>query len=459
MATVKEERSTPTHGPMHGPTNFYDITPVPHRPNSQFAKIMSMVNMSLRSLLLHKLRSLLTILGLVFGVASVIIMLAIAEGAGLDAQRQIESLGINNVIVRSIKPTDQSRQDPTSDRMLEYGLTFDDLTRITETLSTVKQIAPFREFRYEARYLDRMVEARLVGLEPDYAEANRLEMSEGRFIEARDVSSQANVCVLGSELAKKLFRYESPLGQSVQIANKYRFVVIGITAPKMSSAGVGSSLSAQNFNKDIYIPLSTDQKRIGSVLIEKSDGNFKREKLELSQLTVQVREPSQVKSTAAAIESLLASTHARQDFEITIPLDLLEQRKATQRIFNFVLGGIAAISLLVGGIGIMNIMLATVSERTGEIGIRRALGAKQSDITLQFMIETLVLSATGAFIGAGVGLAAPPLISYFSGRETAITFWGPMIAIMVAMATGLVFGIYPAKRAAALDPIEALRRA
>jgi len=426
--------------------------------NARSAKLYAMIRMSLRSLLLHKLRSFLTVLGLVFGVASVIIMLAIAEGAGLDAQRRIESLGINNVIVRSVKPTDEDRKEQSSVKTLEYGLKFDDLRRITQTISTVKQIAPFREFRYETRYLDRKVEARLVGLEPDYAEANNLTMAEGRFIEGSDLSAQANVCVLGAELAAKLFRFETAIGKSVQVANKYRFVVVGVAQPKMSSAGVGSSLAAQNFDKDIYIPLSTDQKRIGDTLIERSDGNYKKEKLELSQMTVQVYEPSQVRSTAAAIKSLLASTHINEDYEITIPLDLLEQRRATQRIFNFVLGGIAAISLLVGGIGIMNIMLATVSERTGEIGIRRALGAKQSDITLQFMVETLVLSGTGALLGAVVGLSAPPLISWFSGRETAITFWGPVVAVLVAMATGLIFGIYPARRAASLDPIEALRR-
>jgi len=426
--------------------------------NARSAKLYAMIRMSLRSLLLHKLRSFLTVLGLVFGVASVIIMLAIAEGAGLDAQRRIESLGINNVIVRSVKPTDEDRKGQSSVKTLEYGLKFDDLRRITQTISTVKQIAPFREFRYETRYLDRKVEARLVGLEPDYAEANNLTMAEGRFIEGSDLSAQANVCVLGAELAAKLFRFETAIGKSVQVANKYRFVVVGVAQPKMSSAGVGSSLAAQNFDKDIYIPLSTDQKRIGDTLIERSDGNYKKEKLELSQMTVQVYEPSQVRSTAAAIKSLLASTHINEDYEITIPLDLLEQRRATQRIFNFVLGGIAAISLLVGGIGIMNIMLATVSERTGEIGIRRALGAKQSDITLQFMVETLVLSGTGALLGAVVGLSAPPLISWFSGRETAITFWGPVVAVLVAMATGLIFGIYPARRAASLDPIEALRR-
>jgi len=427
--------------------------------SSRASKIYAMVRMSLRSLLLHKLRSFLTILGLVFGVASVIIMLAIAEGAGLDAQRRIESLGINNIIVRSVKPTDEDRREQSSDRTLEYGLTFEDQSRISETLNkTVKKIAPFREFRYETRFMDQMVEARLVGLEPDYAKANFLEMAEGRFIEAGDVNSQANVCVLGAELASKLFRFESPIGRSVQVANKYRFVVVGVAEPKMSSGGVGSSLAAQDFNRDIYIPLTTDQKRIGDTLVQRTDGNVKREKLELSQMTVQVYEPSQVKSTAAAIKSLLASTHLREDYAITVPLDLLEQRLANQRIFNFLLGGIAAISLLVGGIGIMNIMLATVSERTGEIGIRRALGAKQSDITLQFMVETLVLSGTGALLGAVVGLSAPPLISWFSGRETAITFWAPVVAVLVAMATGLVFGIYPARRAASLDPIEALRR-
>ena len=419
-------------------------------------KIFAMVKMSLRSLMLHKLRSLLTILGMVFGVASVIIMLAIAEGAGLDAQRQIESLGIKNIIVRSVKPTDDQRLQQQG--ILEYGLTFLDLQRIAETLTTIEQLAPFREFRYEARYLDRMTEARVVGLQPEYANANRLEMAAGRFIEDNDLKLQSNVCVIGSSLARKLFLFDSPVGQSIQVANRYRFQIIGVIAPKMSSAGIGSSLSAQDFNTDIYIPLTTDQKRIGKVLIEMSEGSIKAEKLELSQLTIRVKEPDQVKSSAAAIESLLASTHEKRDFEITIPLDLLEQRKATQRIFNFVLGGIAAISLLVGGIGIMNIMLATVSERTGEIGIRRALGATQSDITLQFLVETLVLSASGALIGAAVGLSAPPIISWASGRETEITFWGPLVAVVVALVTGLIFGIYPARRAAALDPIEALRR-
>ncbi len=416
-----------------------------------------MIRMSLHSLMLHKLRSFLTILGLVFGVASVIVMLSIAEGAGQEAQRQIESLGINSIIVRSRKPTAEQRET-RGQEVLEYGLTYRDMQRIENTLDSVVRVAPVREFRYEARNLDQMLEIRLVGVRPGYEEANQLKMAFGRFISPGDIHHQANICVLGSDVAQRLFRFASPIGKTVQVNNRQRFRVVGVTDYKMSSAGAGTSLAAQDFNRDIYIPLSTDRNRMGEMLMRVQQGTQSFEKLELSQLTVQVNDASQVKKTARAIEGLLAGTHDKEDYVITIPLDLLERAKATQRIFNFVLGGIAAISLLVGGIGIMNIMLATVSERTQEIGIRRALGATQNDITLQFLVETGVLSFVGAIIGAILGLTAPPIISWASGRETLITLWAPLVAVSVALGVGIVFGLYPARRAAALDPIEALRR-
>ena len=420
-------------------------------------KLIALIRMSLRSLMLHKLRSLLTILGLVVGVASVVIMLAVAEGAGQEAQRNIAALGIRNVIVRSVKPTgDEVAKDKTG--VYAYGLTYLDMRRLRETLTKINRISPLREFRYEARYLDRALESRLVGIEPEYEKANNLKMMIGRFIDVNDLNSQSNVCVLGAEVAEKLFVYDSPIGKTVQIADKQMFRVIGVTEEKLSSAGVGSSLSAQDYNRDVYIPLTTDRNRMGELLVYEQQGTESYERLELSQLTLEVAEPELVKATASAVTSLLASTHEKEDYQVTIPLDLLEQAKAQQRIMNFVLGSIAAISLLVGGIGIMNIMLATVSERTGEIGIRRALGATKGDITMQFLVETTVLATSGALLGAAVGLSAPPLISLITGRETVLTWWGPLIAVLVAMSTGLIFGIYPARRAAMLDPIEALRR-
>ena len=199
---------------------------------------------------------------------------------------------------------------------------------IRDRLDSVDTIAPFREFNYEARFQEQMLEVRLVGLEPDYAKTNRLEIAAGRFIDQTDMDKTSNVCVLGAEVAQKLFRFESPIGKSIQVANRFRFRIIGVVAEKMSSAGVGSSLSAEDFNRDIYIPLTTDHTRIGDVLFQEKDGERKIEKIELSQLTVRVKEVDDVKKTASAIKNLLLATHSQEDFRVTVPLDLLEQRKA-----------------------------------------------------------------------------------------------------------------------------------
>jgi putative ABC transport system permease protein len=293
---------------------------------------------------------------------------------------------------------------------------------------------------------------------PSFLDSNRLSLARGRFIEDTDLKFNANVCVIGEEVAKQLFRYENPIGKTVQVSSQNFYRIVGVTRYKTPSAGVGSSLSAQDLNSDVYIPLTTDRSRNGDVIMKMEKGGYSRERLQLSQITVQVRDTSLVKPTAAALESLLVSHHPKKDFAITVPLDLLEQAAATQRIFNFVLGATAAISLLVGGIGIMNIMLASVSERTQEIGIRRALGAKQADIVTQFLFETAALSLIGTIIGLGVGLATPGFVSWLSGMETKITLWSPLIAATVALSVGMIFGLYPAQQAAKLDPIEALRR-
>jgi putative ABC transport system permease protein len=384
-------------------------------------------------------------------------MLAVAEGASQESQRQIEFLGVNNVIVRSTKPAEKSQLN-VFEFQLNYGLTYDDLQRINETVETADGATPLREFVHEARFGANSMDARVVGIYPNYREANRLEMARGRFIEHTDLKYANNVCVIGEELALKLFGHRSPIGRNLQIANQQFFRVVGVTRFRLPSAGIGSSLSAQDYNRDVYIPLTVDRNRIGDVVAKIEQGSFSQQRIELSQITVHVKDRNLVKQTADVLDGLLAKYHKKKDYAITIPLDLLEQAQATQRIFNVVLGATAAISLLVGGIGIMNIMLASVSERTQEIGIRRALGARQTDIVVQFMIETVTLSLIGTLIGLSIGLMAPSAVSWFSGMETKVTIWAPLVAVAVSLGVGLAFGIYPARRAAKLDPIEALRR-
>ncbi len=415
-----------------------------------------MLSTALRSVLMHKLRSFLTILGLVFGVASVIVMLAVAEGASQTAQLQIASLGINNIIVRTVKPTVDA---PINFRSFvqDFGLKYDDLRRIQETVDTVVRITPLREFVHEARYADKTIDARVVGVNPSYFEVNRLQLARGRFLQESDLETGSNVCVIGEAVATQLFPGQSALDKSILVNSEHFFRIVGVLMYRTPSAGIGSSLAAQDLNKDVVIPLTTDRSRVGEILMKRQQGSFSRQRLELSQITIEVEDRFQVKATANAIDSLLAKYHPDQDYAITVPLDLIEQAQATQRIFNFVLGATAAISLLVGGIGIMNIMLASVSERTREIGIRRALGARQSDIILQFLIETAFLSLVGTLIGLGFGVLSPYLVSYLSGMTTIVSPWSLLIASAVSLFVGIASGIYPARQAAKLDPIEALR--
>ncbi|MDG3002889.1 ABC transporter permease [Paludisphaera mucosa] len=422
-------------------------------------RLYNSVKSALRNLTLHKLRVLLTILGLIFGVSSVIAMLAIAEGASEEAQRQIAELGATNIIARSAKPADDvnpSKQNADS-FIFNYGLTYRDFDRIVETMPTVVGATAIREFPQSLRHYDREIEGRLVGVSPAYLGLTNQTLADGRFISDADLFFIANVVVIGAEVAEKLFPYGSPVGKSIRIGDQHYYRVVGVAARKSPTAGAGSSLAAQDFNKNVYIPLTTDRARFGEILMNEKQGSFSAERLELSQITVSVAAMDDVKRTAEALESMLAQFHPKKDFTITVPLELLEKAQATKRIFNLVLGSIASISLLVGGIGIMNIMLATVSERTREIGIRRALGAKRRDIIEQFLIETTVMSGSGGLIGVVLGLATPPLVARFSGIPVVVNVWSPILAFLIAVLTGVVFGVYPARRAALLDPVEALR--
>ncbi|MBI3462464.1 MAG: ABC transporter permease [Planctomycetes bacterium] len=412
--------------------------------------------LALKNLGRHRLRSTLTTSGIILGVASVIVMLSVGEAARYEAIQQIKDLGATNVIVKSVKPMDDVDRIKQQG-VLSYGLTHDDLQRIRDTIPSVISVVPMREFRKELRYLGRKLEGRVVAATPEFLEMNGLRLSRGRFITSMDDERYANVTVIGAESAETLFPFDDPIGRTIRIGESHYYLVIGVTERRAPSANIGSSLSAQDYNRDAYIPFATDRARFGELVTYQRGVSWEAEKLEMSQITVRVDREEDVRQTAQIIEGLLAQFHTEKDTAVTVPLDLLEKVEETQRIFTLVLGAIASISLVVGGIGIMNIMLATVTERTREIGIRRALGAKRRDITWQFLVETVTLSSAGGLLGVLVGVGFSYAVTHFFALRTIIRGWSPLVAFAVSVIVGLVFGTYPARRAAAMDPIEALR--
>ena len=423
----------------------------------------------LKSLSLQKMRAGLAALGIFIGTTTVIWLVAIGEGVSYQAQQQIKELGATNIIVRSVKPSDESSDDRDSG-ILTYGLLREDLDRILSNLPNVHRAIPMRELRRELSVEDQTVDTKLVGCTEAYFALNRLSLARGRWFSGRDRGE--NVVVLASETAKNLFPVRNPIGQTVRMGSD-RYVVIGQTRERAASAAIGGSLDARDYNLDAYIPLSTLRRRIGDMVVTERAGTFSRERLELSQITLTVDHIEQVDASAGVIRSLLEQFHERKDYSVVIPKELLDQAERTRSMFNVLLVVIAGISLLVGGIGIMNIMLATVTERTREIGIRRALGAKRRHIVQQFLAETTVLTAVGGLLGVLCGLMCGPLfrtvrgvITHFQPDylpeivqtiEPRIAPWSILLALIISVGAGVLFGVYPARRAAWMDPIEALR--
>ncbi|HNR98010.1 MAG TPA: ABC transporter permease [Planctomycetota bacterium] len=417
-------------------------------------RVLRTVRLGSKSLMLHKLRSSLTVLGIVFGVSSVIAMLSIGEGARWEQEQEIKRLGSDNIILRSVKPPEDRSMNVANEQVIEYGLKYDDLAQIRQTVPTVRGGVPARITRQEARFGETAIDARIVGTSPEFLKAVNASLDAGRFLAPLD--DEEPVCVIGATIKGKLFPVEDPLGRDIQIGMDF-FRIIGVMSVGGGATGAGSGVAAEDRNRDVYLPLGTMINTQGDVLIRRSSGSMEAERVELHQVIVNVSDVAQVEPSANSIRHILSRNHAKQDYEVVVPLELLRQAERTQRIFQIVLGSIAAISLLVGGIGIMNIMLASVTERTREIGIRRALGARRQDIVVQFLVETIVLSTSGGLFGLFLGISIPLLVQHMAGMRTIVTLTSLLLSFCISVSVGLIFGIYPARRAAALDPIEALR--
>ena len=402
----------------------------------------------------HKTRSFLTMLGMVFGVGSVIAMLAVGEGASHQALESIKRLGSQNIMVNSVKPTsDESTSSSATQgaRLAVYGLLNDDEARINETVPGVEKTVPARMVRRNARFNERQLELRVVETIPEWFEVVPRPILAGRVLNESDMESRANVCVLTEFGVRKLLAAETMLGQRVRLGRGV-FEVVGIVRNES-----GGTVRAPDSDADAYIPMSTAARLFGVANIRYSAGGMEGERVELSQIIVKMKDTSVVEAGAKAIEAMLKRFHKKLDFKIDVPLSLLREAEKTKRTYNIVLGAIAGISLLVGGIGIMNIMLASVTERTKEIGIRRAIGARKSRIVVQFLINTCVLSIGGGLAGLVVGVTIPILITFFTQMPTVIQPYSMVLAFGISVGIGIVFGLYPALRAASLDPIEALR--
>jgi putative ABC transport system permease protein len=394
----------------------------------------------------HKFRSFLTMLGIIFGTASVITMISIGEGAKKQAMAKYQDLGVSNIIIRDKDLTDAEMEQT---RMkFSQGLSIDDTRAISEIVPGVKGIAPQSEAKLEAMYGDKSSKATVIGVTPDVNRILNYRVEKGIFIDQDHYNRQLKVCVLGANIARELFNFEDPIGRNIKLGDQW-FEVAGVLKTKALFTETVGELAARDLNNDVYIPLSTFGKRVPKTNVLSS---------ELKQVTVKLGDSKSLIETAAVIRSILTRRHFKNDdFSIVIPYELMEQEKRESRIYNLLLASIAAISLIVGGIGIMNIMLASVMERTREIGIRRAVGGRRSDIMGQFVSEAMAMSITGGLMGVFLGIFLSLGIGLFTAVKTNLTLYSIFIAFGFSVIVGITFGYLPARRAADLEPVESIR--
>ncbi|MFH1195579.1 MAG: ABC transporter permease [bacterium] len=415
----------------------------------------------------NKMRTFLTMLGIVFGVGAVIGMLSIGEGARQETLEQIELLGTNNIIINKVELPKTGETEKVN---FSPGLNIKDANSISVINPYVEYVTPQRSYSLNVSYKSKLSIMNIIGTTENYPQTFNSTITEGMFFQKKHMDGYANVCVIGYGVKEEFFRFEDPVNKQIKI-NDMWFKVIGVLSPKnVTNTGI-EKLGLRDFNNDIYIPFTTMSYKLTPPLAEQSQfsgmvifiGSFGSgattyDRSSVDQLTVKIKDNELIKEAAELTERIMKRKHFNtKDYEVVIPEALLEQKQKTQKIFNVVMGAIAGISLLVGGIGIMNIMLANILERTREIGIRRAVGATRKDILNQFMYEAMIISIAGGITGIAIGFLITSLITSYAEWRTIITPFSILLAFIVSVCVGLIFGIYPAKKAADKDPIESLR--
>ena len=424
--------------------------------------------LGLRNLLLHRLRSLLTALGIIFGVLAVIVMVALGQGGKEAARRQVEQLGATNILIRSEKPPESNDASGRTSRVLEYGLKRDDFARL-QNVPGLTSVVPLRDTQQQVTLgSKRFTNCHAIATTPDWFGIINLPLERGALFTKLQSDLGESVCVIGAGAATAMFPYEDPIGRTVTLGvgstGTLVVTVVGVLNPTgLRADSAKGDIINRDLDMDLYFPLTIARIAFGDAVLKRQAGSFERSTVELSEIWLKAQSTDTVESVAA-IASNVVGLPARADVTVKAPLEILRRAEAVNFIFNIVMVGIASLSLIVGGIGIMNIMLATVTERTREIGIRRALGAKQWHIRLQFLIETAVLSLLGGLIGIAGGVAVavslPYVIGLFAnGQEfpTKVTLWSVLLSFGVSGLIGIVFGMYPAIKASSMNPIDALR--
>jgi putative ABC transport system permease protein len=400
------------------------------------------------NLLSHKLRSLLTMLGMIFGVAAVVAMLSIGAGAQQKVMAFIEQLGVSNLIVEAKEASNWQVMQKV--RRTSPGLTLQDYETIRNNVSNLQQGTPRKRFSPTKVHPKPQLDLPIVyGVKANYLSIAGLKITDGRFFTDDDDGASAPLCVLGAGAKDSLFGASPAVGEYIKLDEQW-FRVIGVASPQLAVQGDVPGAPSEDQNNLIYAPLN-------SVLFRVADSqNWYHD--EIDGIYLRLVSADESSSKAQIVRGILNSSHHDTgDFSVIVPAELLAERRRTEQLFNTVMVAIASISLLVGGIGIMNIMLAAILERTREIGVRRAVGATQKDIIRQFVIEAVLISFAGGLLGIVLGFAMSEMIAWFAGWSTVVTLASILLAFVVSISVGLAFGIYPAVKAARLDPVEAIR--